>query len=173
MLHINTVHVQRETLWVKQLAGEQCKISAWACKHTYIAESFVGLCTHSSVWKVSSVYRGECDLKCDLQTSLLLSVSCMHGRFSNIHYFIAGRESCFTCRYLLPFPGKFCIVWPGHCYYSETCFREVWCKRWFECNNCKAFFLPTSWIPAWQQTPGANDPINLFSVLDPLLWSAG
>ncbi len=42
MLHINTVHVQRETLWVKQLAGEQYKMicSAWACKHTYIAESF-------------------------------------------------------------------------------------------------------------------------------------
>ncbi len=56
MLHINTVHVQRETLWVKQLAGEQCKMicSAWACKHTYIIESFVGLCTHCSVWKVSS-----------------------------------------------------------------------------------------------------------------------
>ncbi len=34
--------------------------SAWACKHTYIAESFVGLCTHSSVWKVSSAHRGEC-----------------------------------------------------------------------------------------------------------------
>ncbi len=33
---------------------------AWACKHTYIAESFVGLCTHSSVWKVSSAHRGEC-----------------------------------------------------------------------------------------------------------------
>ncbi len=50
MLHINTVHVQRETLWVKQLAGEQYKMicSAWACKHTYIAESFVGLCTHST-----------------------------------------------------------------------------------------------------------------------------
>ncbi len=62
MLHINTVHVQRETLWVKQLAGEQYKMicSAWACKHTYIAESFVGLCTHSSVWKVSSAHRGEC-----------------------------------------------------------------------------------------------------------------
>ncbi len=62
MLHINTVHVQRETLWVKQLAGEQYKMicSAWACKHTYIAESFVGLCTHSSVWKVSRVHRGEC-----------------------------------------------------------------------------------------------------------------
>ncbi len=45
MLHINTVHVQRETLWVKQLAGEQYKMvcSAWACIHTYIAESFVGL----------------------------------------------------------------------------------------------------------------------------------
>ncbi len=26
MLHINTVHVQRETLWVKQLAGEQYKM---------------------------------------------------------------------------------------------------------------------------------------------------
>ncbi len=54
MLHINTVHVQRETLWVEQLAGEQYKMifsSAWACKHTYIAESFVGLCTHSSVRK--------------------------------------------------------------------------------------------------------------------------
>ncbi len=40
MLHINTVHVQRETLWVKQLAEEQYKMicgSAWACKHTYIA----------------------------------------------------------------------------------------------------------------------------------------
>ncbi len=62
MLHINTVHVQRETLWVKQLAGEQYKMicSAWTCKHTYIAESFVELCTHSSVWKVSSVHRGEC-----------------------------------------------------------------------------------------------------------------
>ncbi len=62
MLHINTVHVQRETLWVKQLAGEQCKMicSAWACKLTYIAESFVGLCTHSSVWNVSSAHRGEC-----------------------------------------------------------------------------------------------------------------
>ncbi len=62
MLHINTVHVQRETLWVKQLAGEQYKMicSAWACKHTYIAEPFVGLCTHSSVWKVSSAHRGEC-----------------------------------------------------------------------------------------------------------------
>ncbi len=62
MLHINNVHVQRETLWVKQLAGEQYKMicSAWACKHTYIAESFVGLCTHSSVWKVSSAHRGEC-----------------------------------------------------------------------------------------------------------------
>ncbi len=58
----NTVHVQRETLWVKQLAGEQYKMicSAWACKRTYIAESFVGLCTHSSVWKVSSAHRGEC-----------------------------------------------------------------------------------------------------------------
>ncbi len=42
MLHINTVHVQRET-WVKQLAGEQYKMicSAGACKHTYIA---MGLC---------------------------------------------------------------------------------------------------------------------------------
>ncbi len=62
MLHINTVHVQREKLWVKQLAGEQCKMicSAWACKHTYIAESFVGLCTHSSVWKLSSAHREEC-----------------------------------------------------------------------------------------------------------------
>ncbi len=30
--------------------------SASACKHTYIAESFVGLCTHSSVRKVSSAY---------------------------------------------------------------------------------------------------------------------
>ncbi len=62
MLHINTVHVQRETLWVKQLAGEQYKMicSAWACKHTYISESFVGLCTHSSVRKVSSAHRGEC-----------------------------------------------------------------------------------------------------------------
>ncbi len=62
MLHINTIHVQRETLWVKQLAGEQYKMicSAWACKHTYIAESFVVLCTHSSVWKVSSAHRGEC-----------------------------------------------------------------------------------------------------------------
>ncbi len=50
MLHINTVHVQRETLWVKQLAEEQYKMicgSAWACKHTYIAESFVGLCRKS------------------------------------------------------------------------------------------------------------------------------
>ncbi len=39
MLHINTVHVQRESLWVKQLAEEQYKMicsSAWACKHTYI-----------------------------------------------------------------------------------------------------------------------------------------
>lgn len=35
------------------------------------------------------------------------------------------------------------------------------------------FFLPTSWFPAWQQTPGVNEPINLFSVLDPLLWCAG
>ncbi len=73
MLHINTVHVQRETLWVKKLAGEQCRIicSAWACKHTYIAESFVGLCTHSSVWKVSSVHRGECTrfLQVPLHTS--------------------------------------------------------------------------------------------------------
>ncbi len=45
MFHINTVHVQRETLWVKQLAGEQYKMisSAWACKHTYIAESFCGI----------------------------------------------------------------------------------------------------------------------------------
>ncbi len=36
MLHINTVHVQRETWWVKQLAREQYKMicSAWACKHT-------------------------------------------------------------------------------------------------------------------------------------------
>ncbi len=27
----------RETSWVKQLAGEECKIvfSAWACKHIY------------------------------------------------------------------------------------------------------------------------------------------
>ncbi len=42
---------KRETF--KQLAGEQCKVicSAWACKHAYITESFVGLCTHSSVWK--------------------------------------------------------------------------------------------------------------------------
>ncbi len=50
MLHINTVHVQIETLWVKQLAEEQYKMicgSAWACKHTYIAESFVGLCRKS------------------------------------------------------------------------------------------------------------------------------
>ncbi len=34
----------------QQLAGEQYKMicsGAWACKHTYIAESFVGLCTHS------------------------------------------------------------------------------------------------------------------------------
>ncbi len=34
----------------QQLAGEQYKMicgSACACKHTYIAESFVGLCTHS------------------------------------------------------------------------------------------------------------------------------
>ncbi len=62
MLHINTVHVQRETLWVKQLAGEQCKMicSAWACKHTYIVESFVGLCTHSRVWKVSGTQRRVC-----------------------------------------------------------------------------------------------------------------
>ncbi len=54
MLHINTVHVQRETLWVKQLAGEQYKMicSAWACKHTYIAESFVGLCTQQCVKSV-------------------------------------------------------------------------------------------------------------------------
>ncbi len=32
MFHINIVHVQRETLWVKQLAGEQYKMicsSAW------------------------------------------------------------------------------------------------------------------------------------------------
>ncbi len=51
MLHINTVHVQRETLWVKQLAGEQCNMIciAWACKHAYIAESFVGLCIHTAV----------------------------------------------------------------------------------------------------------------------------
>ncbi len=57
MLHINTVHVQRVTMWVKQLAGEQYKMicsSAWACKYTYIAESFVELCTHSSVRKLSS-----------------------------------------------------------------------------------------------------------------------
>ncbi len=35
MLHINTVHVQRETLWVKQLAEEQYKMicSAWANIH--------------------------------------------------------------------------------------------------------------------------------------------
>ncbi len=54
--------MQRETLWVKQLAGEQYKMicSAWACKHTYIAESFVGLCTHGSMGKVSSAHRGEC-----------------------------------------------------------------------------------------------------------------
>ncbi len=26
MRHINTVHVQREKLWVKQLAGEQCRM---------------------------------------------------------------------------------------------------------------------------------------------------
>ncbi len=41
MLHINTVHVQRETLWVKQLAGEQYKMicsGAWACKHQARAE---------------------------------------------------------------------------------------------------------------------------------------
>ncbi len=62
---------------------------------------------------MSSAYRGECDLKCDLQTSLLLSVSCMHGRFSNIHYFIAGRESCFTCRYLLPFLVNFALCGPA------------------------------------------------------------
>ncbi len=33
--------------------------SAWACKHTYTIEYFVGLCTHSNVWKVSSVNTGE------------------------------------------------------------------------------------------------------------------
>ncbi len=55
----NTVHAR--TSWVKQLAGEEWKIvfSAWACKHTYITESFVGLCTHSSVWKVSCADRGR------------------------------------------------------------------------------------------------------------------
>ncbi len=47
------VHVQRETF--KRL---QCTVicSAWACIYTvyiyiYITEPFVGLCTHSSVWK--------------------------------------------------------------------------------------------------------------------------
>ncbi len=60
MLHINTVHVQRETLWVKQLAGEQCRMicSAWACKHILL--SLLWDCVHSSVWKVSSAHRGEC-----------------------------------------------------------------------------------------------------------------
>ncbi len=52
----------KRTSWVKRLAGEECKIvfSAWACKHTNIIESFLGLCTQSSVWNVSSANRGEC-----------------------------------------------------------------------------------------------------------------
>ncbi len=51
----------KKILWVKQLAGDECKIdfNAWGCKHTYITESFVGLCTHCSVWKVSSANRGQ------------------------------------------------------------------------------------------------------------------
>ncbi len=52
----------KRTSWVKRLAGEECKIvfSAWACKHTNIILSFLGLCTQSSVWNVSSANRGEC-----------------------------------------------------------------------------------------------------------------
>ncbi len=60
MFHINTVHVQRETLWVKQLAGEQYKMicSAWACKHTYISESFVGVSVTAAMTRPLAPFTG-------------------------------------------------------------------------------------------------------------------
>ncbi len=98
MLHINTVHVQRETLWVKLLAGEEYRMicSAWACKHTYIAESFVGLCTHSSVWKVSNAHRQGCKLVRSEKGDKLTPPP---GKLIHIaHYTHNGKSNCFIGR---------------------------------------------------------------------------
>ncbi len=61
MLHINTVHVQRETLWVKQLAGEQYKmIVVHEHVNIHISLSLLWDCVHTAVCEKCLVHRGEC-----------------------------------------------------------------------------------------------------------------
>ncbi len=96
MLHINTVHVQRETLWVKQLAGEQYKMicsSAWACKHTYsILLSLLWDCVHTAVCE-------KC-LVC-IEESVLLQVVCTGPLTCVWHTWIAQKK----------FTQFFSLVW--------------------------------------------------------------
>ncbi len=122
MLHINTVHVQRETLWVKQLAGEQYKMicsGAWACKHTYIAEFFVGLCTHSSVWKVSSAHRGVCVTTGGLYrpTHLCVAHFELHKKKSQtvFFFFFFFFFDVSVSHILSLFPSAFCLLFVCVC----------------------------------------------------------
>ncbi len=95
---------KRETF--KQLAGEQCKVicSAWACKHTCITESFVGLCTHNSVY-ITKQSKKQKYLR--MQYPIVLQPFCHLFLFKRIVHHKMQIMSSFTCPHVFPNPYSF------------------------------------------------------------------
>ncbi len=91
MLHINTVHVQRETLWVSSWLG---KSTRWFVVHEHvnipILLSLLWDCVHSSVWKVSSAHRGECYYRWFVQAHSPVCSTLWIAQKSFIQFFLFG-----------------------------------------------------------------------------------
>lgn len=106
---------------------------------------------------------------CFAAKRLLFETMYVHVVNNLLDGFVVNNENalCFgTPAQVSPSSPSVIILTLRQCLYSKALFDgEVSGIR-----GCKSFVFALLWFPSHQHTLSANDPINLFSVFDPLPW---
>ncbi len=112
MLHINTVHVQRETLWVSSWLGNSTR---WFVVHEHvnihILRSLLWDCVHTAVCEKCLVHRGECVTtgECANSNNDLEKENCI------CYLYGLGVHAVYACKY----GTNWCLKYGTITYYTE------------------------------------------------------